>query len=135
MLRVWQIRQVRFVAMGIVNTASNLATFAIVHLLTDGNADWFAVLCSHTVGISVAFVTQRTVVFEVASDHPRMAQLRRFLTVYGSGILLNLALLALFKSLGLPPIVAQAVALLLIAGSTYVVHSRWTFHHPEVERP
>lgn len=52
MLRVWQIRQVRFVAMGLVNTASNLATFALVHVLAGGGFDVLAVVASHAVGRS-----------------------------------------------------------------------------------
>lgn len=72
-------------------------------------------------------MTQRTFVFDAREADRPAAQARRFLVVYATGIVINIVLLAALKGAGLPAVVGQAIALMLIAGGTYVGHARWTF--------
>jgi putative flippase GtrA len=128
LLRRWnEDDRIRFVVVGGFNTAFGYATFALLFLALQRWLHYVAVaFLAQAIAVAVAFFMQRTLVFRKSGSWG--IDLLRF-TVSVTGIfLMNLGLLSLFVELGgLPPLVAQAIVVVLTVVATYFAHRFFSF--------
>lgn len=100
--------------------------FVLLEVLIFGEVQFgylLSLALSYVVGIAVGFTLYRRFVFVDSDPWPR--SLLRFVSVYISSIAINAALLPALVSFGdLPPIMAQAFALVLTVAVSYAGH-RW----------
>lgn len=128
--RSWAHEKVRFLLVGLVNTGFGYGVFAAL-VLTAGQLLHYLVvlLIAHVLGVLEAFVLHRWLTFRVRGRV--LGDLMRFWGVYLVALLANIALLpVLVELIGLPVLVAQAVALLVLAVGSYVGHKRFSFRRP-----
>ncbi|MCB9680729.1 MAG: GtrA family protein [Alphaproteobacteria bacterium] len=121
-------RTLRFLAVGLWNTAFGyLAFLGFLWLTRRLDLHYlFALLPTHVVAVANAYVCQRLFVFH--DGDTGAGSVLRFLGVYGVTFLLNLGLLPLLvDGVGLPPWLAQGVALGTIAVVSYVGNYFVTF--------
>ncbi|MDP3713056.1 MAG: GtrA family protein [Mycobacteriales bacterium] len=125
--RLWREERLRFLAIGVANTAFGYAVFAWIEVLLGDRWPYLAVLLgSYGVSVVFSFFTQRLLVFRVSGY--LFTDAMRFLGVSSSGLLLNAALLPLLvELLFLPVLLAQALALTIGACVLYLAHSRISF--------
>ncbi len=133
LLTVLKDRRVAFLLVGAVNTAVGGLWFVLFDTLLgawwNGAGHYVALVLTYVAAILFAFVLYRTVVFRVHGHWWR--DLVRFSSVYVFSFFLNLALFAvLFSVLGIAPIVAQLVNIVVIAVVSYVLHGRFSFRRP-----
>ncbi len=120
-------RMMRFIAVGLVNTAFAFAVFGALELLWGDALPYLIVLAlSHVVAVLEAFAVQRIWVFRV---HGRiLPDLLRFWSVYLGAFAVNLVVLPLLvEVLQVPVIPAQAGFLAVSAVVTYALHQRFSF--------
>lgn len=129
---------VRFLAVGVLNTAYGYAVFVALEL---GLGDWLhylgVLLGAHVISVLTAFVLYRRFVF-TSSGGPLLHELARFWSVYLVALGVNAVVLLIgVDGLGLPVLVAQALALVITAVLSFVGHSRFSFRSgaatPDVE--
>jgi putative flippase GtrA len=111
----------RFLGAGIVNTIAGLAAVGITqHLMP--SAPYFANLVGFAGGLAVGFFVNRSWTFRDRAA-PRHAS-AQYLAAFAIAYLLNLALLALALRAQLPPLLAQAIALVCYSMCFYTL-CRW----------
>lgn len=127
--RVVADQRVRFLAVGGVNTVLGYAIYAAL-------AQWvfahiplgylLALVISYAISITVAFVLYRRFVFVVKGNV--LVDFVRFVGVYAVSILANAAALPiLVEVLGLNPLVAQAIVLVVTTLISFVGHKYFSF--------
>lgn len=121
---------VRFVLVGGVNTVFSYAVFVVLHLTVGRVVPYLLVLVlSYPIGVSEAFVMQRWLVFR--STTAWFPAYLRFWSVYLVAMGLNLVLLsALVELVEMPILVAQSVALAIIAGFSFLANRHFSFRVP-----
>jgi putative flippase GtrA len=129
-------RTPRFLLVGLWNTAFGWGAY-VAFAWAFARLGWSyraALLPTQVVAVANAYVFQRAFVF---ADGARDAgTLPRFLGVYGVTFAVNLALLPLLVELaGLPPWLAQGVALALMAVLSYVGNLLFAFRVPASPSP
>lgn len=118
-------RLMRYAATGITSMLTHIGTLV---LLTEG---WSAdpVVASSTgfcLSIVVSYVLQHRWVFAARTSHGRSVP--RFLVVAGIGLALNAGIVALGTHvMGLHYALPQAIALIAVPVSNYVLNGSWTF--------
>jgi putative flippase GtrA len=112
---------VRFIAVGVLNTAFSYAVFAA--LVWAGAPASVALLLSTIMGIAFNFFTTGRLVF----NNRDMRRLWRFLAAYGLVYLINLLLLNFVRSLGLPAVPAQGLCLLAMVPVSFVLQKLFVF--------
>ena len=122
---------IRFVLVGVVNSAFSFAVFASRQLTLGTYVHYLAVLViSHIAGVLEAYVLQRWLVFRVSGHWWR--DLARFWSVYLVALGVNLVALPLLVELvGVPVLPAQAIVMLGTALGTFLVHRSFTFRRPQ----
>ena len=114
-------RFVRFLGVGVLNTAIGYALFAAFVLA--GAPMLAAVAASTALGALFNFGSIGVLVF-ASKD---MTLLPRFLAVYVGQCAVNALLLAGLARLGLGPLLAQLLLLPLLASGTYLTMRHWVF--------
>jgi putative flippase GtrA len=114
----------RFLLVGGLNTAVGYALFAT--FTWAGMHYPLAIALATILGVAFNFQSTGRLVFGGA----RLAQLGRFVTVYGVVYLLNVGSVALLLRLGLNVYVANAVVLLPLALVAFVLQRRFVFASP-----
>jgi putative flippase GtrA len=126
-------QKVRFLIVGAVNTAVGYAVFALVYwfVLSDVRLGYLVSLAvSYAVAISLAFVLYRRFVFRVTGRVVR--DFVAFVGVYAVAIGTNALLLPLLvEVLGVHPLLAQAVALVVTTLISYFGHREVSFRRPD----
>jgi putative flippase GtrA len=115
----------RFAVVGASGYVVNLAVFwlAVNGLALDHRV---AATLAFLVAVTNNFLWNRTWTFRIG--HGRMhAQALRFLTVSVGGFLINLAVLELLITAGLPALPAQAIAVAVAMPFNFVANRLWTF--------
>jgi putative flippase GtrA len=125
-------QELRFVAVGGLNTLVGLGLFALFHVLFGGRAGYLGTLLStYVVGTLFAFAMQRWLVFRVRGQ--ALADLARFTTVQLAALGLNAVVLTfLVEVLALPVIVGQVCALAVVTASAYFAHLLFSFRRTPV---
>jgi putative flippase GtrA len=118
-------RLVRYGVAGGCAAATHLGTLtALVELA--GERPVVASTVGYVLAVAVSYLLQRAWVFDRRGRHRRL--LPRFLAVTGVGLALNTVVLGVgTEVLSLHYVAAQAVALVLIPVSNYLLNSLWTF--------
>ncbi|MBO9523805.1 MAG: GtrA family protein [Nocardioidaceae bacterium] len=121
-------REVRFLIVGGLNTLLGLALFAGFHALVGPYL--LALVLSYSVGIVIAFTTQRMFVFGKAA--PAGPALARFTGVQLGILGLNaIVLTVLVERLGLPVLLGQTVTVAIMVVTSYFGHLLFSFRHRE----
>ena len=123
-------RAVRFVLVGVVNSAFSFGAFAALQVTFGRHMHYLVVLAiSHVVGVLEAYVLQRWLVFRVSGHWWR--DLAKFWSVYLVALGVNaVALPALVEIFGVPVLPAQAAVMLATAVGTFAIHRVFTFRRP-----
>ena len=129
--------KVRFLIVGGINTAVGYAVFALVYglVLSDVRLGYLvSLVVSYAVAISMAFVLYRRFVFRVTGHVVR--DFVAFVGVYAVSISTNALILPLLvEVVGVHPLVAQAVAVVVTTLISYVGHREVSFRRPVVADP
>lgn len=124
--------RIRFLAVGSTNTVIGYAVFAALQLIVFRDLPFgylVSLVLSYAVGIAVAFVLYRRFVWKVSGNV--LVDLLRFIGVYLTAIAINAALLPLLVELvGLPPLLAQLIVLVITTLVSFFGHSRFSFARP-----
>jgi putative flippase GtrA len=116
-----------FLAVGGVNTLVNYLLFLL--LIFFGSSQDLAVVVSWLIGIAFNFCTTGRIVFR--SSDGRL--LPRFAGIYLLQLALNVLLLRLATSLGVPTYFAQALLLAALAVLTYLMLRQFVFNRGRAE--
>jgi putative flippase GtrA len=111
----------RFIAVGILNTAFGYAVFALLVVL--GMNASVALFCAMTLGVLFNFLTTGRLVF----NNRDALLLGRFVLSYGVCYLVNISLLQIARGIGVGPIPAQGLCLILIVPLSFVLQSMFVF--------
>ncbi len=124
----WQV--IKYLAVGGINTVVGLGVFAGLYLWLGETLHYLVIaVVANIIAISNAFLLYRYVVFESRGNF--VAEYFRTYLVYGVSALLGLLLLGLqVEVLGLHPILAQVVVIVVTVLFSYFGHSRFTFAQP-----
>jgi putative flippase GtrA len=120
-------RAVRFLLVGVLNSAFGLGVFSGVVWMGQGTLT--ALLAGNAAGLIFNFLTTGGLVFRTLALH----RLSRFAACYGSTLLVNYGLLAVISPVVTNKIVAQAILTLPMAAFSYAVMSLWVFR-PATEK-
>jgi putative flippase GtrA len=110
---IWQ--AVRFLAVGVLNTAFGYVIFAAG--IFAGLASGIALAIAMVIGVIFNFFTLGRLVFD--SRDP--SRLPRFVGVYVLTYVVNLAMLALWQRIGVGPLLAQLACLPVTVSLTFVL--------------
>lgn len=126
-------QKVRFLLVGGFNTVLGYLTFSALTLWVfhDVRLGYLlSLFFSYAIGISVAFVLYRRFVFVVHGHVLR--DLVRFVSVYAVSIGVNAAVLPLLvEVVDVPPLLAQAVVVLITTLLSFVGHRSFSFRRDE----
>jgi putative flippase GtrA len=134
LLRMVKHQPIAFAIVGVANTAIGYVLFVIWSLILD-NKDLYqvAVIGAYSISVLIAFVLHRTLVFRVRGHVAR--DLGAFIVVNSGGLVLNLILGTIAVSiLHAPPLPAQAVVMLIVAGVSFFGHRYFSFRRKPAER-
>lgn len=110
---------VRYLVVAGATTMVYLGVLAL--LLATGLPYMLAILAAQAVIISGAFPAYRRLIFR--SSGPWKSDLMRFVGVWGGGFVAGVvATPALVELVGVPPLPAQAIAVVVVAGASYLGH-------------
>ncbi|NJD25031.1 MAG: GtrA family protein [Betaproteobacteria bacterium] len=126
--RLWRDnRQLRYLVVGVWNTAAGYCIFALFYLAVGKSVDYMAIaVLSHILAVTQSFFMQRRVVFR--SQANVWAEYLRFHVAHLGSLGLGLILLTLFVEVaGLDPLLAQAIATAIVVFTSYFVHRHFTF--------
>ena len=119
-------RVARYAIVGALNTTITFAVYSV--LVVAGVGYVAALVVGYAAGLVTGFTLNRQWTFRVLGAKRR--QMPRYLLVQGTGLLANLAVLALLIEVaGTPAVLAQGVALFAVFASTYLLNRHWTFRH------
>lgn len=110
---IWQV--VRFLAVGVLNTAFGYVIFAAG--IFAGLVSGIALAIAMVIGVIFNFFTLGRLVFD--SRDP--SRLPRFVGVYALTYVVNLAMLALWQRIGVGPLLAQLACLPVTVSLTFVL--------------
>ena len=126
-------QRIRFLAVGGFNMVLGYLTFSALTLWVFHEVRFgylLSLVCSYAIGISVAFVLYRRLVFKVQGRVVR--DFVRFVTVYAVSIGINAVVLpVLVEVAGVPPLAAQAVVVLITTLLSFVGHRSFSFRRDE----
>lgn len=118
----------RYLAAGLANTAVGYGVFLFLHAVA-GVAPHAANAASYGVGLLAALVLNRYFVFRGARITSMAVS--RFAAGFGFAYALNWLVLSVGLSLGLPPWLAQIVAMVAYTLSFYAINRMWVWRARE----
>jgi len=123
----WRSDKIRYLVIGGWNTLFSYAMFFISHqLLSPPLTLREALTCSWIVGVTQAFITQRTLVWR--SKERIHAEFAKFIVVSIAQFAVNIvALTVAVERLHLPVLASQLVITMIIIACTYYAMREWTF--------
>lgn len=133
--RSWAHQKVRFILVGVVNTAFGYSVFALLVVTASAWLHYLVVLLiAHVLGVLEAFVLHRWLTFRVRGRV--LGDLLRFWSVYLVALAANIVLLPLLVEVGgVPVLLAQLLVLLLTALGSYVGHRSFSFRRATKPSP
>lgn len=116
----------RFGAVGLAQNALNVAAFAA--LQAAGARYGLSAVLAALAALAVSFGLHRGWTFARAGSADLSGQLARYGTVFVAAVLVGLALLSLqVEVLGVPAVLAQAIAIVLVAPASFATQRCWVF--------
>ena len=128
-------RELRFVAVGMWNTAFAYGVFALLYRCFGGGwRDVPVQVVAAIAGISNAYLCHRAITFRAHGVWWR--EYARFYVVYGGQALLQMALFFIFSTwLGMNGYVVQFLLAILLTVLSYWAHSNYSFKDDGSDRP
>lgn len=122
--------EVRFLAVGGVNTAVGLGSFVVLYALAGAVLHYLGALAlAYAIGTLVGFVLHRRLVFDVQGH--LVADFARYVGVQAVAFTLNSLLLpVLVEAAGLPVVLGQVLALGIVVVASYFGHKLISFRRP-----
>ena len=123
----------RFFVVGIFNTAWSLSIYPVLYFLAAPlKLHYLSILLfSYIVNMTVAFITNKYLVFKTSGNH--LQEYGKFAVLQVLCFVVNLAALpALVELAGMKPVLAQTLFAILVIISSYFWHSRITFSSTKV---
>lgn len=118
----------RYIGSGALNTVVGFAV--IIAMTAAGASPYLANIAGYAVGLALGFWTARKFVFRSTGFISREGW--RYLLAFGTSWLLNLLILHLsMKTMGLQPMIAQAVAAVVYSGAMYLLGRLLVFSSDE----
>lgn len=132
LLRIVKHQPIAFAIVGVANTVIGYLLFVVWMLILDNEKLYqVALIGAYSVSVLIAFVLHRTLVFRVRGQVAR--DLAAFVVVNSGGLALNLILATIAVSVfQAPPLPAQAVVMLIVAGVSFFGHRYFSFRRPDV---
>lgn len=125
-------QRVRFLAVGATNTLVGYLIFSALTLWVFAEVPFgylLSLAISYAIAIVIAFVLYRRFVFKVTGHVVR--DFVRFVSVYAVAIGINAVLLPVFvELLGLHPLLAQAITLVITTLLSFFGHRDFSFRRP-----
>ncbi len=135
--RLLRDQRVRFLMVGATNTLVGYVIFSALTLWVFANVPFgylASLAISYAIAIVLAFVLYRRFVFKVSGHVIR--DFVRFVSVYAVAIGLNALLLPFFVEIvGLHPLLAQAITLVITTLLSFFGHRDFSFHRPGDPEP
>lgn len=135
--RLLESEQVRFLLVGGVNTVVGYLLFVVAYLFLGSRIGYLgALLASYVVAVAIAFVLHRRVTFRAHGSGSILLDFVRFVGVYAVSLSLNAVLLPLLvEAARVPPLLAQALSVVVTTTVSYVGHKWFSFRRaaPPVE--
>jgi len=116
----------RFATVGAFQNAMNVATFAGLHAV--GVAYRLAAVLAALAALLVSFVMNHYWTFTGSASGRLGGYLLRYSLVFGTAVFAGIVLLTVqVEMLAVPPIPAQAIAIVIVAPLSFYVQRRWVF--------
>jgi len=117
----------RFLVVGAYNTAFGFLLFPILYLLLQRRLHYLVILViTHAIAVANSFIAHRRFAFRAVG--PVLPQLFRYKVGYVGALALSIGGMYLLVSrLGLSPLLAQPILMVLSIVLTYLWHSRVSF--------
>lgn len=132
LMRIVKHQPIAYAIVGTANTVIGYVLF-VLWMLVLGDDKYYqvALIGAYSISVLIAFALHRTLVFRVHGNLVR--DLGAFLIVNSSGLVLNLVLGTFAVSvLHAPPLPAQAVVMLIVAGLSFFGHRYFSFRRGAV---
>ncbi len=137
LLRIAGDERVRFVLVGAINTVVGYVSYSALVLWVFGGVPFgyvISLIVSYALAITIAFVLYRRFVFRVTGHV--MRDYVRFVGVYLVSIGLNAAALpVLVEYVGLSPLIAQAIVLIVTTLISFFGHKSFSFRRAGEPQP
>ena len=119
----------RFLVVGGINTVVAYGLFVLFQLTVGDRIGYFGSLyLSYALAILLAFVLHRRFTFQVRGQRMIVVDFLRFISVYAVTIVINtVALPLLVEVVGLHPVVAQALCVIVAMAISFVGHKWFSF--------
>ena len=127
--RLMASEKARFLVVGGINTVVAYGLFVLFQLTVGDTIGYFGSLyLSYALAILLAFVLHRRFTFQVRGQRMIVLDFLRFISVYAVTIVINtVALPLLVEVVGLHPVLAQALCVLVAMAISFVGHKRFSF--------
>jgi putative flippase GtrA len=124
MAGAWSAASVRYLLVGALGTAINLASYAV--MLAIGVPYALAAGLGYALGMVSSYPLQRRWTFGAGAH--RTGYLVKYCVVQAAGLLGNVAVTALLVEVaGVPELPAQALSIAVVVVATYQLNRRWSF--------
>lgn len=127
----WIVRdeRMRFLIVGAFNTVLGYGLFVLFEWLLDGERSYLVSLyLSYAIAIAVAFALHRRITFRVRGREGVLFSFVRFVGVYLVTLAINtVALPVLVEWVGLNPLLAQAIVVVVTTVISYLGHKFFSF--------
>jgi len=130
--RLMASEKARFLVVGGINTVVAYGLFVLFQLTVGDTIGYFGSLyLSYALAILLAFVLHRRFTFQVRGQRMIVLDFLRFISVYAVTIVINtVALPLLVEVVGLHPVLAQALCVLVAMAISFVGHKWFSFRRP-----
>jgi putative flippase GtrA len=116
----------RFAVVGIAQNSINVAVFAGLH--SEGVTYSVSAILAAVIALIVSFILHRHWTFARTAGGTLRGHAVRYGVVFGTSVLAGIGILALqIEVLRVPAVLAQAVAIVLVAPASFVAQRRWVF--------
>lgn len=116
----------RFATVGIVQNSINVAVFAVLHAA--GVTYRVGAVVAAVAALMVSFILHRNWTFARAASGNISGHVLRYSVVFGAAVVAGLVLLTLqVEVLRVPAVLAQAIAIMLVAPASFLTQRRWVF--------
>lgn len=129
--------RVRFLIVGGFNTLFGYALFVVFELVTGPQLGYFfSLYASFSIACLVAFVLHRYYTFRAHDSGNIFIDFVRFVSVYIVTLVLNsIALPLLVEAVGMSPLLAQGLIVLVTTLTSYFGHKYFSFRRRRMESP
>ena len=130
--RLMASEKARFLVVGGINTVVAYGLFVLFQLTVGDTIGYFGSLyLSYALAILLAFVLHRRFTFQVRGQRMIVLDFLRFISVYAVTIVINtVALPLLVEVVGLHPVLAQALCVLVAMAISFAGHKWFSFRRP-----